>query len=509
MASERNLAEGAITTNLEPKQRIVICGAGLCGTLTALILADMGYKVRVFESRERAGLFADSGRSFNITLTERGMKALRILGLEDTVIQAGVKCFGRQVRTNGGSFCTPYGTGGKTSRDFLLSISRITLNKILLVKMQDEKRIHILFGHTCTDADLKGGNLSFLDRSSLAKLEVEADVIIGTDGVWSVIRQNMMRQSTVEFSQRFAHQQYKELYTPPGVEGAFVYGGDEKEGALHLWPRKDFMLLAMPNKDHSFSTTLFAPEAIFRSLEAAGPAGVRAFFDEHFQEASPYMPTLEEDFATNPVGKLVETRCLPYHFTPLSKPSPNSPVGGEPAEVDGGSTEASVTKSVTTMKTVTTVLMGDAAHAMYPFMGQGTNAAFEDVLVLRALLQEHGTSTHVEWPKVAAAFTEARKPQLDALADMAAEHDKTLCTMAFSPVRVLRTAFAKIGGESFRPLYSAVAFSAEPYGSCIALEKSRLRMLQQVVTLGSYMFVAAAAAAATVVAVGGGRSSRN
>jgi kynurenine 3-monooxygenase len=408
------------------------------------------------------------------------MKALRIINLEEEVVNAGVKCYGRQVRSkNSASFFTPYGTGNMESGDYLLSISRVALNKILLARMISQKRITVLFGHTCTNADLPSGELTFKDCVSKSELQVKADVILGTDGVWSMIRQKMMRQTTVEFSQRFAHQQYKELYTPAGdTDHSFVYGGDGNAGALHLWPCKDFMLLAMPNVDQSFSTTLFAPKEIFRELEAAGPTGVRAFFTEHFPEASSFMPTLEQDFADNPVGQLVETRCFPYHFSP----SAANPLDGK-----------------TTAKTVTTLLMGDAAHAMYPFMGQGTNAAFEDVLVLRELLQKHNADGSEKWKEVAAEFSTARKPQLDALADMAAEHDKTLCTMAFSPARILRNVIAKFGGERFRPLYSAIAFSAEPYGSCIAREKEQMRVLQQGVTVASYALVAAAAAGATML----------
>jgi kynurenine 3-monooxygenase len=234
-------------------------------------------------------------------------------------------------------------------------------------------------------------------------------------------------------------------------EKEYAYGGEKKADALHLWPRKDFMLLAMPNLDKSYSTTLFATEAIFDKLDKAGSKGVRAWFEESFPDAASSMTTLEEDFENNPVGTLTETRCFPYHYTASQESR--------------------------------TLLMGDAAHAMYPFMGQGTNAAFEDVYVLSQLLEEHKGN----WTMIAEKFSQARKPNLDALTDMAANHDKTLCEMAFSPARLLRLAIAKLGGERFRPLYSAVAFSAEPYAECIKLEKQRMAQIGQFVGLLSYI----------------------
>jgi len=502
---------------------IVMVGAGLCGALAAIMLADRGYNIDIYERREEAHLFADSGRSFNITLTERGFRALRMVGLDEKIMKAGMKCFGRHVHDAKSrekepekTFWTSYGTNVGT--DFLLSISRVKLNKILLEEMVlRSDKIRITYGHKCIVSDLKNGVLKLQnmqpdspDKDNI--FEVRASLILGTDGCWSGIRQQMMREHPTEFSQRFSASRYKELYTPPinmtpssttgtigsnaSEAGEYAYGGIEKANGLHLWPRQNFMLLAMPNHDKSYSTTLFATEEIFHDLNNGGPVRVREFFQEHFPDAAAKMSTLEEDFSKNPTGTLTECRCYPYHFSPYSFKEKKSKTTDKRSSglakkqagntLSPGAAKQGALRNTSSMGQVPkTLLMGDAAHAMYPFMGQGTNCAFEDCAVLIELLERHED----DWMLVLPAFSEARKPHADALTDMAAEHDKTLCQMSFSFSKELRLLMSRAFPAKFRPLYSAVAFTATPYGDCIDAEKDRMKTIEWYVTIASYMAV--------------------
>lgn len=512
-------------------KQVTIVGAGLCGTLAAILFEKEGYTVSIYDKRREDEMFADSGRSFNITLTERGLIALRECGLEDMVLEAGVRCFGRQVyeakldheeeprdeerKNSDNLFFTPY---GQSDNAFLLSISRKALNKILFREMKNQN-ISVNLGHKCVKAYKLGDEIHIKFQTAGETTEVVSNFVIGADGAWSFMRKAMMHHRNWDFSQHFSKMKYKELYIPATEHQEQIpivkQLGDEKlpttedskeapeqdqaqeigfspsptsalasttlattercyalatsaasgEQALQLWPRDNFLLLAMPNKDHSFSATLFAQDEVLSSLTTK--AEVRRFFDRHFPEASAVMPTLGADWFDafgqgNIVGTLLETRCSPFH----------------------------VAKEF--------VLVGDAAHAMLPFMGQGTNCAFEDVLVLVELLKETGFDPKIALP----AYTAARKPHVDALATMAKEHDRTLSTMskdgkplACSVREALATWFP--GVAAFRSAYENVAFTTTPYATAIEDARQTEGWLERALTLG-----AVSATALSCLAVG-------
>jgi 2-polyprenyl-6-methoxyphenol hydroxylase-like FAD-dependent oxidoreductase len=385
--------------------------------------------------------------------------------LHRRVLAVGVRCFYRCVHAGGegaadvGGACTPYGSEGGEGADrqhFLLSISRNALNRLLLAEMtrrvvasgvareKGKGHVEVFFGHKLESIDLSRGTMEFRrheDGGEGDLVRVNSQFIIGSDGCFSRVRQAMMRTSGFDFSQRFCHLQYKELHIralPSDGSGGEPQGEQRarcplRTDALHVWPRGEFLLLVLPNRDGSFAVTLFAPSAVFGSL--SGAADVLGFFHEHFPEVVGWVgeAALAGDFLRHPVGTLLEIRCGPYHF-------------GERV-----------------------LVMGDSAHAMLPFMGQGTNCAFEDCAVLLRLLEEHGHAL----PAVLRDFTAARKANADALADLAAEHAGALAARPRWLERAasaLRLHLAQCGVRALRPLYERIAFSDEPYAACTTAE---------------------------------------
>jgi len=447
-------------------KKVIVCGAGLCGTLTALVLASDGYQVEVYERRSKTDMFADSGRSFNITLTERGIRGLRLVtgrNLEQRAIEAGMKCFGRHVHPKGGAnrtFWTAYGDAKVDGNHFLLSISRVVLNKLLTKELLQNENIKVFFGHKCVNVDLDAGVVVF-DSPEKKNIRVHSRQIIAGDGCWSRVRSSMMRNNKVRFSQDFSDYLYKELYTPPQQNGSqWPYGGLKKANGLHIWPGNDCYLVAQPNPDKSYSTTIFAKRYIFDEIDQAGGAdGIRSFFQKNFPTAEPEMSTLEADYKENPIAFLKEIRCYPYHYNIANKKT-------------------------------WVLLMGDAAHSVYPFLGQGTNAAFEDAYILHTLLVKNNH----DWGKVCPEFTKMRYEHCYALADMAKEHGETLGTMSFSLVRWLRNKYSSWGGATTH--YENVAFSNVGYNDCNKIEHGYINRLNSVMTGLSYLSVAAVAVAA-------------
>lgn len=460
-----------MSDSIASRGKVIVCGAGLCGTLTALVLASDGYEVEVYERRLKSDMFDDSGRSFNITLTERGIRGLRLVtgrDLEQKAIEAGMKCFGRHVHPKGGAkrtFWTAYGDAKRDGNHFLLSISRVVLNKLLTRELIRNENIKVFFGHKCVNVDLDAGTVVF-DSEQQKGIRATASRIIAADGCWSRVRSSMMRKHKVRFSQDFSEYLYKELYTPPQEQGKeWPYGGVKKADGLHIWPGDGCYLVAQPNPDKSYSTTIFALKSVFDEIDqAGGPDGVRAFFRKHFKTACPEMSTLEADYKENPIAFLKETRCYPYHYNIADKKA-------------------------------WVLLMGDAAHSVYPFLGQGTNAAFEDAYILHKLLVKNNH----DWDKVCPEFTDVRYEHCYALADMAKEHGETLGTMSFSLVRWLRNKYSSWGGATTH--YENVAFSNIGYNDCEKIEHGYIDNLKGFMTGLRYVTIAALAVTAYAYAM--------
>ena len=363
------------------EKSIIIVGAGLCGTLLAVRLAQRGFKVSLHEKRGDMRLEEmDAGRSINLALSSRGLLALERVGIKEAILKECIPMHGRLIHPLGGTpFLSPY-SGRK--EDYINSVSRSGLNMALLDKAEALDSITLHFNSQCKSVDLANAKAVFEDRVSGKVLEEEGAVVIGTDGAGSVVRKSMMSKTTsllFNYSQNFLRHGYKELSILPAEGGGFQI----EKNALHIWPRGKYMIIALPNLDGSFTLTMFHPfggEVGFDNLKTKDD--VRAFFEEQYPELIQYTPHYLEDYFANPVGTLGTIKCYPWQAY------------GK------------------------TLIMGDASHAIVPFYGQGMNSSFEDVRVFDDVLEEYGD----DWEKVFYHFQEARVGNADAIADLAIDN---------------------------------------------------------------------------------------
>ncbi|MEL6588965.1 MAG: NAD(P)/FAD-dependent oxidoreductase [Bacteroidota bacterium] len=363
------------------KEKIVVIGAGLCGTLLAIRLAQRGYAVDLYERRpdmRRADVPA--GRSINLALSDRGIKALRMVGMEDFAKEEVVPMHGRMIHPLGGDpWLSPY-SGRK--EDFINSVSRSGLNEALLNVAQGYDEINLYFDHPCTQVDLKGGRVAFKNEVDGSENWVEASAFFAADGAGSVVRRAILGHSAsllFQYEQKWLHHGYKELSFPPAENG----GWRIEKNALHIWPRGSYMMIALPNLDGSFTGTLFHPfkgEHGLNSLDTKDK--VRDYFQRVYPDAVPHLPDLEEEYFDNPTSPLGMIKCYPW-------------------QVEGKF-----------------LLIGDSAHAIVPFYGQGMNCAFEDVVVLDQYLEEFGN----DWERVFQAYQQDRKADTDAICDLAIDN---------------------------------------------------------------------------------------
>lgn len=435
---------------------VVIVGAGLVGSLLAIYLARMGFRVRMFERRPdpRAAGYV-GGRSINLALSARGIWGLTGVGLEQEIMQHALPMRGRMMHSTSGQLTfQPY---SKDAAQAINSISRGGLNVALLHAAAREPNVELVFSHRCVDVDLDKPAAVFqdergVDASSYGQagpppgtcplVTAEADLILGADGAFSPVRARMQKLDRFEYSQSYLEQGYRELHIPSAADlniDTTKHGGwamDPK--ALHIWPRGGAMMIALPNPDKTFTCTLFWPfkgEHGFESLRTR--EDVERFFGRHYADAVPLMPTLAEDFLRHPASSLVTVRCWPWVH----------------AGKDG--------------KTAVAIL-GDAAHAIVPFYGQGMNCGFEDVRVLAECLQKFGGDFSRALPE----FQSLRKPNADAIADMAIENFVEMRDKVGSKLFLWRKQLEHLLHDWFPrsmiPRYDLVSFSTVPYSAARA-----------------------------------------
>jgi len=371
---------------------IVIVGAGLAGSLLAIMLGKRGFNVNVFEKRpDMRKATISAGRSINLALSNRGLRALRKVGMDDYILREVMPMKGRLIHAlDGSKNLQQY--GGRES-DFINSVSRGGLNKALMSEAEKFDNVKFHFNHRCNDIDYKSNTLHF--QTDETKGEMEFDAIIGTDGAFSAVRKVMSEgvANRFDFSIKHIRHEYKELSIPPKDENDFYIEKD----VLHIWPRSEFMMIALPNFDGSFTCTVFAPhDGDFALSNFDTKEKVKQLFEEQFATALPFMPTLEEDFFENPTSSLATIKCYPWH------------IGGQ------------------------SLILGDAAHAVVPFYGQGMNASFEDCVVLDELIEQHGDNWDLIFPK----FTEIRKKEGDAIGDLAEQNYFEMSTHVANPTFV-------------------------------------------------------------------------
>jgi kynurenine 3-monooxygenase len=367
---------------MSSNQKITIIGAGLCGTLLAIRLGQRGFKVELHEKREdmrKADISA--GRSINLALSPRGLMALERAGLKEEVLKYCIPMYGRMIHPmDGEPFLSPY--SGRES-DYINSVPRGGLNCILLDEAEKMDNIRIHFNSTCTKVDLKTAKATFKNKETSESIEVQGDIVIGTDGAGSVVRRSMMGQTTrllFNYSQNFLRSGYKELSILPKDGGGYKI----EKNALHIWPRGKFMIIALPNMDGSFTLTMFHPyhgDAGFDTLD--DEAQLTSFFEEYYPDLLPHISHYKEEYKANEVGTLGTIKCFPWQAFGKA------------------------------------LVMGDAAHAIVPFYGQGMNASFEDVRVFDDILETEG---HENWEIIFEKFQLARVENTNAIADLAIDN---------------------------------------------------------------------------------------
>jgi kynurenine 3-monooxygenase len=396
---------------------ITLVGAGLAGSLLAIFLARRGHKVTLLERRpdpRKASAATSAGRSINLALANRGIAALEEVGVMDRVLPALIPMVGRMLHDEEGNLrLVPY---GNKPHEVINSVSRAGLNELLLDAAEATGKVSIRFGVTVTGVDF--------EHRRVMPQAISYDVLIGTDGSASAIRTAILERTGGRYDEEPLGHGYKELSIPPAPGGGFRM----EKGALHIWPRGEYMLIALPNIDGSFTVTLFLPNQGEESFQVlTTPEAVEGLFERRFADAIPLMPRLAEEFFGNPTGHLETIRCAPWSFEDQA------------------------------------LVLGDAAHAIVPFHGQGMNAAFEDCSAFDRCLENPDRP----WDTIFAEFEERRRPDTDAIADMALENYVEMRSTVREPKFQLKKDLSFRLEERhpgvFIPRYSMVMFHTIPY----------------------------------------------
>ncbi|XP_022794600.1 kynurenine 3-monooxygenase-like [Stylophora pistillata] len=407
-------------------KRTVVVGGGLAGALIAVYLAKRGFKVDVFEARKDPRKeVAQRGRSVNLALSVRGIESLRAVGAEGLVTALGIPMHARMIHSHSGNTTPiPYGKKGQ----HLLSVERQKLNNDLLTVAETYPDVRIHFEHKLIAADIEGGHLTFKCKGNDdEKLEVDAEIILGCDGAYSAVRRELMKRPRFDFSQEYIPHGYKELCLAPTKNGEFAMAVNY----LHIWPRQTFMMIALPNQDKSFTCTLFLPFDQFDKLKTK--EDVLTFFKAEFPDFLNLMgeEKLLEEFFRNPTGPMVSIKCKPYHVSDKL------------------------------------VIIGDAAHAMVPFYGQGTNCAFEDCLVLNGILEKHNN----DFGSALQEYSRTRNKDVESMCDLAMYNYIEMRSLVTSPVFLMKKKLFNflhwLMPKTFIPLYTMVSFSQIPYKTVI------------------------------------------
>ncbi len=434
------------------KKNILIIGAGLCGSLLGLRLAQRGYKVTIYESRPDLRITdISAGKSINLALSDRGFRALRLAGVEEKAKNICIPMHGRLIHdVQGKTFASNY--SGREG-EYINSISRGELNGLLLTEADLYNNLTIHFNSECTTVDLEKNIASFYNHSSKEDFKVKAGVIFGTDGAGSALRKSyyLERKFLFSFSQNFLTHGYKELEIPASKVGDHLISKDH----LHIWPRGNYMLIALPNLDGSFTVTLFLSyddgDYNFNNLTTVEK--ITDFFQKQFPDALELIPDIASEFFNNPTGALGTVKCSPWYYQNK------------------------------------TLLMGDAAHAVVPFYGQGMNASFEDVTVLDGVIDEfkrNQPSNEINWEIIFKAYQKARKEDTDAIGDLAIENYYEMRDHVANPIfkqkRALEMALEKTFPTEYFSKYSMVTFNENiPYHKAMlkgrAQDKAILNMI--------------------------------
>ena len=406
------------------QQNILIIGAGLCGSLLALRLGQRGYNVTVYEMRpDLRKTDISAGRSINLAFSDRGNKAMKLVGIEDKVKDLCIPMNGRMLHDiEGNTVLAPY--SGR-EHEYINSISRGQLNALLLDEAEKHENVTIHFNKSCKSVDFEKTTALFEDYHTKDIFVEDADVIFATDGAGSAMRKSyfLSKKFLFSFSQDWLSHGYKELSILPAANGDYK----TYKNALHIWGREAFMLIALPNLDGSFTVTLFLSfdEGEYNFNNLTTKERILEFFGKYFKDALELMPNLVDDFFENPTAPLGTVKCSPWAYKG------------------------------------NTILMGDSAHAIVPFYGQGMNASFEDVVEFDKVLDEG----HTEWETIFKIYEKNRKKDTDAIADLAIDNFHEMKghvnNAIFREKRTLEMAFEKNFPDDYSSKYSLVTFNED------------------------------------------------
>ena len=415
-------------------------GAGLTGPLLATYLAQQGYSVEIFERRpDMRKESISAGRSINLALSIRGNHALKEVGLYDKIKPNTIPMKGRMIHgLNGGTNLQPY---GQKENEVIFSVSRAHLNMELMTLAEKTGNVTIRFNHQLLSADLEQNKLLFQLSDSLEKIEWSFNRVIGCDGSASILRKSIVEKTDIQYVKKPLGHGYKELTIPPMKSGEFQI----EPNALHIWPRGNHMLIALPNNDCSFTCTLFFPIIGKTSFETVKTEkDILDLFQSQFPDAIKLMPNLVEDFQKNPTGDLASVYCKPWHF-------------GDKA-----------------------LLIGDAAHAVVPFFGQGMNASFQDCSALAKLMDQNEN----DWKTIFNAFSSSQVENGHAIADMAIENYLEMRDHVNDPEykkrRNVELKLELMFPGQFIPRYSMVSFHQIPYAEVYQRGEKQLKIIGDV-----------------------------
>ena len=421
---------------------MIVIGSGLVGTVLAVYLAKQGHEAQVYE-RVADPREADpsSGRSINLTLCDRGFAVLDSIGVGDAVRAVSVPVKGRLVHDVKGELTfQPYGNNGEA----IYSIARTDLNKVLLDFAERNFDIHFSFNEKCLDIDFCAPSVQLRNLRTGDVSSANARLIFGCDGAYSAVRSKMQRKMRLNFSQHYWDQGYKELRAHTSTERDWT----AERNVIHIWPRKDYMLIGFPNIYGTFTVALHLPFTGPLSFESlVTDADVRELFQTSFPDVIPHMPELIDDFLNHPANPMVTIKCSPWSYQDRA------------------------------------VLIGDAAHSIYPSYGQGANAGFEDCATLFECMQTY----REDWKQVLKEFERRRRPNTDAIADLCAEHFKELRDLVGSPDFLLRKEIERTVNhaypDKYKDLYSMITFTCMPYVEAMRIDREQRSILDQLMAI--------------------------
>ncbi|MDI9312101.1 MAG: NAD(P)/FAD-dependent oxidoreductase [Limnohabitans sp.] len=425
---------------MQTPQKIAVVGSGLVGTLLAIYLKKMGHTVHVLDRSPDIRTVEFSGRSINLVMSTRGWKALEDIGLDEEIRTIGIPVDKRAIHLKDGKLNYQYyGKDGEA----IFSLSRGVLNR-KMIDLAEEVGVEFKFEHKIWDITLNDATLHIGESERGEWKDLKYDKVFGADGAFSRIRHRMQRQSMFDYSQEFMKIGYKELHIPANPDGTHKID----KNSLHIWPRGHFMLMALANLDGSFTCTLFMPfegENSFKALKEEHQ--LVDFFAEYFPDTKEVIPDLVEDFFKNPTSYLVMMKCFPWTF------------------------EDKV------------ALIGDSAHAIVPFYGQGMNAGFEDITILAEMIAKYGD----DWKTIFEEYQNERKPNADAIAELSRRNFVEMSTKTadekFLLQKKIEKWFSDKHPDKWLPLYSRVTFSTHPYSEALALGDFQNKIMEEIMSI--------------------------